>query len=504
MIDPQDLYTCTSVQTLMSEGSNQAFGTSVAQYEMRRYDDVRNLGSISAYLVTLRHRLIIPNPTAYQPGPQSATSYSGYPAVITNNLTLNVAGGGILLLKDFFPKTLNSAISTSATTSTGGTTSTSNEATSGSSTSQTNTFGVDVSGGMFMDAPVFNVGVEYQHGWQSGRYSSATTGSATARQTGASQADQMSVKDWSAYGFADQASQLPNWIWSQSYPWDAVENNFGLNNQIVLPDYVQARLLGTATVSDTTTNFVLPPSQLSLFGIDFTMKAGWLVSFPDGVSASEAINFAHVTSCYRGGHSLDGSAVSATLDTANLALTASFASGALDMSRYALDPIMEVGPANGAAIGFTANPFTIPPTSARGAFKIVSPANNLQVDGSGFDASMVADFSVAASLTISFKVVDRTSEFALLMMHWIAAGSDPCKLTFTINGTHNVIAYVDAEEGEGGQNNVTAIELRNSDFTSINFHDYLVLGLNTVTVAVEPSGNDKSAYTLFAVAVGQA
>jgi hypothetical protein len=503
MLDPKDLFTCTIVEPLKPQ-SGGSFGTSIAQYEIRRYLDVRNLGNVDAYMVALHHRLVIPNATAFQPGPQSATAYSGYPALITNNVQLKVAGGGSVLLRDFFPRTLNSAVSTSATTSAGGSTSTSNQATSGSSTSNTNSFGVQLSGGMFMDLPVFNVGVDYQHVWESGSSSSTATGSGTGRQTGAAQAATMSIKDWSAYGFADVANQLPSWIWGQSYPWDAIQDNFGSNTNITLPDYVQSRLLASATPG-AAPSFVLPPSQLSQFGVDFTMMATWLIAFPNGVSASEAITFTHTTACYRGGHALNGSAVSATLDNNSTALIAGYSSSALDMSGYALQPVRNAAADNGAAIGFTSNPFTIAPATPATKFKIVSPSNNLQVTGTGFDPAMTADFSTAPALTVTFKVVDRSSQLALLMMHWIGASSEPVKLTVTVNQSPPITLFVDAAEGQGGQNNVSAIELRNTDFTSINYHDYLVPGLNTVTIAIAPTGPAaSSAYTLFALALGQA
>jgi hypothetical protein len=504
MLDPKDLYTCTAIKALTPASGGANFGTSIAQYEIRRYLDVRNLTSLDAYMVTLRHRLVLPNSTAFQPGPQSTTAYSGYPALITNNVQLSVAGGGTILLNDFFPKTLNSAVSTSATTNAGGTTSTSNQASSGSSTSNTNTFGVQLSGGFFGEIPMANLSLDYSHTWEKGSFDSNTQGSTAGRETSASQAASMSIKDWSAYGYADVDNQLPSWIWGQSYPWDAIQDSFGSNNNITLPDYVQARLLASAG----TTEFVLPPSQLSQFGVDFTMMARWLIAFPEGATASEAITFTHTTNCYRGGHSLGGTtppSVTATLDTPSMALTATYGSSALDMSSYALEPVLNAGAANGAAIGFASNPFTLAPTSAASPFKIISPSNNLQVTGTGFGPGMAADFSASPSLTVTFKVVDRTSQFALLMMHWLGASSEPCKLTVTVNDAPPVTVFVDATEGQGGQGDVTAIDLRNTDFTSISYHDYLVLGLNTVTIDIAPTGPvSSSAYTLFALALGQA
>ncbi|KVE31726.1 hypothetical protein [Burkholderia sp. TSV86] len=118
---------------------------------------------------------------------------------------------------------------------------------------------------------------------------------------------------------------------------------------------------------------------------------------------------------------------------------------------------------------------------------------------------MTTEFSTPVSLTVNFKVLDTANNYALFLMNWIGTQSSACKLTVTINGLYTVTVYVDAAEGQGGQNNVTSIDLRNTDFTSINFHDYLVLGLNQVQITAEPTNStQKNQYTLFAMAIGHA
>jgi hypothetical protein len=61
-------------------------------------------------------------------------------------------------------------------------------------------------------------------------------------------------------------------------------------------------------------------------------------------------------------------------------------------------------------------------------------------------------------------------------------------LQIVVNGdTSNAVTkYVDAIEGEGGDNNLLSIALRDLDFASINYHDYLQLGLNSVAITMEP------------------
>lgn len=108
-------------------------------------------------------------------------------------------------------------------------------------------------------------------------------------------------------------------------------------------------------------------------------------------------------------------------------------------------------------------------------------------------------------MTFIFKISDFNVEYALMLMHWIGKGSGPCKLTWTVNGKWSGVVYIDSFEGEGGQGNVTSIEMRNLAFTSINFHDYLIIGKNEVEIEIVPVNlNITNEYTLFAATVGRA
>jgi hypothetical protein len=509
MIVSKDAYTSSY------EGPLGNFGSQTIQYTIRQYRDVRNLGNVLGYLVACKQRVIIPNQNAYAVGPNSNTSYVNYPAAVTNSIALTANNGATVQVKSIFPVTLNAAVNTSLLSQSGSTSSTSNQFSSGSNQSQTNTFGVSVSGGFFGDLPMGGIALDYQHGWESGSFTSNTAGSDAGRQNIASSGESMSVKDWSSYGFTDNSNQAPTWVWGQTYPWDVIQYNQSSNGSTInLPSFVEALLLNN--------DLLLPPSQLSLFGLDLTMKAGWLVEFPGEISASEAISLTHKTTLYTGSHMLvqgNPSSVSATLQSANQAASASYSpSPALDLSTYALDPIWSASTKNGATIGFTVDPFTYAPTASRNNFKIVSPANNLQVTGTGFNALNLTNpptsppylscdppiSGTATSFTVQFKILDSKTEYYLHLMHWIGADSKPCIVTVTVNDTQLNPFYVDSLQGQGGQNNMTSIELRNLDFQSPNYHDYLVLGLNTVTVAVTASASSASnLYTLFALAVGQ-
>ena len=45
-------------------------------------------------------------------------------------------------------------------------------------------------------------------------------------------------------------------------------------------------------------------------------------------------------------------------------------------------------------------------------------------------------------------------------------------------------------EAEGGEDNLMKISLRSLDMASISYHDYLQLGLNSVSITMTPMGGD--------------
>nr|VFK27322.1 MAG: hypothetical protein BECKMB1821G_GA0114241_10273 [Candidatus Kentron sp. MB]VFK34938.1 MAG: hypothetical protein BECKMB1821I_GA0114274_10923 [Candidatus Kentron sp. MB]VFK77075.1 MAG: hypothetical protein BECKMB1821H_GA0114242_10973 [Candidatus Kentron sp. MB] len=497
MSDLKTYYTAIETHQLTDDASGSGFGRAITHFEVRRFQDVSNLGSQIAYVVTMKQRVIIPNGTDYQPGPSSETAYTNYPAVLLNSLKLNINNNASVLLRGIFPKTLNSAVNTtqSASDSTGQSTSTRN--TTGSTQTNVNTFGVGISGGFFGELPIGSLSAEYSHSWENSKMHSQSTGNAQDQSHNVSDGESMSIKDWSSYGYLDDIAVNPTWIWGQSYPWDVIQYNQTKDGTTIdLPTFVQDRLVNGS--------LILPPSQLSMFGLDFTMQAAWRMEFPKGISVDETLSIDFATSCYTASHQSNGSGVSATLQSAKDANNGRYASTTLNLSEYALNPLSGAARQGAAAIGFLANPFTFPPTSADASFKIVSPSNNLQVSGSGFDSVMTTTFSKPVKLRVIFKVTDTSDNYSLVLMHWIGNQSSACTLTCTINQKWKDVIYVDKTEGQGGQNNVSELELRNTDFTSINFHDYLLVGLNTIEIEVAPvSSGGSNAYTLFALAVSQ-
>lgn len=510
MINPKDLYIYATTQPIGT------VGTSLIQYEIHRYHDFRSQTNTLAYIVVCTHRIIVPAATPYQvgPNPGAFTGYSNYPAAIANNITAAAgpsASDATVLLKELFPRTLNASISTSIEEQASTNNSLTTQQSSGSSTSQSNTFGVAISGGFFGELPVGNLSLDYQHSWGSGTFASTGSGTDAGHQAGSTSGETMSIKDWSSYGYADAKSKSPNWVWGQSYPWDVIlYNQSQSSGTVTLPPFVRSRLMttiiGGTPTAPTYTTFALPPSQLSLFGLDFTMKASWLIEFPKGVAAPETVSLTHNLSYYTASHSVTGSGPTASLTATinSVSSQTTWTSPALDLSSYALDPILTVK--SGAAVNLmAANLFTYPPTAAGGPFKMVSAPNNLQVTGEGFGPQMTSDFkNGATSVAAVFKILDTDGEYSLLLHHWIGAAGSAVTLSVVVNGSAPTVIYVDALEGQGGQNNVSTIALRDLNFSSVNFHDYLRLGLNTIEIEISPVNPGLSnLYTLSALAIGQ-
>jgi hypothetical protein len=106
-----------------------------------------------------------------------------------------------------------------------------------------------------------------------------------------------------------------------------------------------------------------------------------------------------------------------------------------------------------------------------------------------------------ASLQIMFKVIDTDEEYALILKHWKTTDAGVA-IVIDINGVQ-IVRHVDELEGEGGANNVTKIPLRSFDFTSTNYHDYLRLGLNRISVTASAEDSTSACgYVLRALAVG--
>lgn len=502
MIIPDDIYRDSKTQALIASGVT--YGTLVHTYEVRQVMDVRNLTTVRAYRVTCTQRIVIPNKTAFDPEPSHVTEYAGYPALIASSMTLNAPGSKDVRLLTYSPRTLNTSVSTSHTGSDGSSKSVSRQRTSGSSTSETNTYGANASFGFFGDDLTGSFGMDYSHSETDERNKSTSRGTdhGTSHETGASES--MSVKDWASYTYLSSGADLstvPTWVWGQEYPWDVISyRDTPTTGAVKVPEFVLDRLFDSATAPTQ----VFPPSQLSMFGVDLTMKAAWLVDLPAEFD-QQSVTFTHGFDYATGSHGLAGSPLAPVIQFSPVVGgIPSISSKSLDLTRLGLDPVAGRGGSGGAVIGFIPGKFVVPPVD-RKEFKILSEENTLEVTGVGFDSVMKTkwvDTKDPITLTIAFKVLDADYDYSLYFKHWIV-GTTSWQMTFVFNGdpTTQIVRHVESQEGEGGNDNLTVVNLRNKDYTSIDYHDYLVMGLNTVEVTFTPNAV-LADYELRAVAIG--
>lgn len=523
MINTRDLHTFIEEFPLKTEGPHPTiFGTCVVTYEIKRYTDLRNLGDSLKYRVLCTQRIIIPNASQFALGPQDISGFNEYPAAVSNTITVKNTSDGLAAdLLNYAPRTVNAAVMTSNSNSTANTQSNSIQHSSGSSTSQSNSFGASANLGFFGYIPVGGASVSHDHTSASGRYSGSATGAQSGGETQSQDSTSMSIKDWGCYSYLDPSNSSPTWVWGQEYPWNVIQyNNASTENPsssdaILLPNFVQALLCDA--------NQALPPSQLSLFGIDFTMKALWDTT-PDssgGITVTHTINYSTATHTF-----LSANTVTATIATP---VSASYTSPNIDLVTYGLDAV-RLSQNYAAIIAFIPKKFLIPPTpvssSGSGAvnFKIVSPNNDLLVSdttdysrmalgpadtGAGFTSlktGLVGTFTQkcnALQVTATFKIVDTANDYTLYFKHW-KVGATGFKLQLAFNGdtSNTIVKYVDSREGEGADDNQMAVSLRNQDYGSVDCFDLLQLGLNTVQINIIPIGeSDACSYQVRAISL---
>jgi len=522
-----DIYKYAEVISVTSAPSGQtvtsAIGMILAEYEVRQYLDLRNLTHANAYIVTCKQRLIVPNTTGLSDVSNTGiTAYTDYPArlVTSVDLTVTPAAAEVMLL-DYSPKTINTSVTTSTASSDsiGSSSSISSEQTTGRSIADTSTYEVNASIGFFGEAGTGSVGGSHSSSHTKSSFSQNTAGTSSGsdlqRMTSGSSA--MSIKDWASYASITDPSN-PTWVWAQEYPWDVIQ----FHNQdadaktadtVALPDYIQARLV------DPVTGQVFPPSQLSLFGVNFLSVATWLVQLPqDYTDGNITASFRHQVQCAKGAHeqaSQDGEGnygAKAWLDTWQTFTHTG--SQAIDMVKLALDPVVAEGSSNGAVVGFLKSQF-LSLSAVDSTFTVLSGANNVMVKGGGFNFPSNNDTVLSASLSnniptldVYFKIVSPLDTLTLYIKNWTSSASSLICLKFIINGNAQAIyRHVDAAENAGGSENVTTVILRNLDFTSSDFYDYLVQGLNHVAISIsasdDPTGTAQpGTYYLRALAIG--
>ena len=506
----------------------QEIGTLFLEYRVTLYNDIQltNASAVNQpknqqFMLYCTKRITISNQEKADLTLSPYSVYTDYPALLNTLINIRTTDDDSVnaQLLDYSPKTINTAVNVSGSSanSSGATTATSNSSTVGSSTAQTNSYGTSVSVGTMADVPTTSVTASYEHSTTNTQEQSKTTGSDSSKSTGSesSMSESMSIKDWGAYGFVNPINKMPYWTFGQEVPWNAIKCK--TTNGIVNADNASQEQLNIPTsmlASLYDGVCVYPPSELSAFGINFVTKASWLVTINN--TDSDDIVISHDINYYSASHYLLNKAITVfrdyyptnleVIDGQSLATT-------ISLNIMALDPL---GNSNMAAIvGFIPTKFITLPANATTAttyptaFKIISNTNELMIqDTTTYSAGSIAGFSTsqtcitagfsasiqALQMTMYFKITNLVEDYTLYFKHWIT-GSEDVMLTFVINGdTSNTITkYVDALEGEGGEKNLLAMSLRNQDYTSIEFHDYLQLGLNSIVMTIQPVNADNYA-----------
>lgn len=519
MINEADLHRMTQrfpFKTSTAEGTTDetTWGNVYLTYEVRQVTDVRNLSVASSYLVTCSQRVVIPNPTAFPMTAVLANFFKHYPALLSSSASLPDGEAFNARLVDYSPRTLNATISSTANQSSGTSNSLDRQHTSGSSTSNTNTYGTtaSVSGGL--EGLTASVSAEHSNSSTNESSLSNMSGSSLGNTRDVGTSDSMSVKDWASYANVDPTGTNPKWTWAQEYPWDVIQyrrspqapgpnaesDEVAYPMALDMPEFVQSRMM------DFQSGEAFPPSQLSLFGIDFVMKSTWHVTLPDDL-AKQVLQVENALAYVSASHEVKPTPADSNdmpfhpytvYFSLDKAVEVRPASQPLDLTVLGLNAVTAANP----VIGFIPSKFLTPPAHGA-AFKIIDDTNTLQVVGQGFDDVMTTDFKTGTVvLTLSFKVTDPLAEYTLHMKHWKTSDAGATiSIEFNDDG-NTIVRHVDTKEGEGGDDNLTSIMLRNLDYAASDYHDFLQLGLNTAVITITPDdAAQPSSYLLKALAI---
>jgi hypothetical protein len=508
--DPNTFARISNLYIKNSEGVDTLIGNVYFEYQASLYEDVQGYGPVSVvrpkiqkFILDCTQRINIYNQSGLNVSPDSEkNSYVDYPAMLQTGVR-PVTEGVEFILMDYSPQTVNTQVESSLSQglTQGSSTSNSQSTSVGSSVSETNSYGTSVSAS-YGSMSGATATASYEHSSTVSHEKSSTVGSDVSNSSGreTSNAASMSMKDWGAYALVDPFDHTPVWTFGQEYPWDAIscrkcDKGEVYHNQVklIIPDAQLSRLYNGGCL--------YPPSELSVFGINFVMKASWMVvvsnSMPDEVALEHTINY------FQGSHILDGGNVNVYMNQAPIIVSGEDPDAfdtTLNLNFMALSPLGVLS--NNAIIGFIPNKFIVKP-GADQRFKIISTTNDMLIQDTsdttgGFTASetsltaVLSDTCPELKMTVYFKVIDSTSVYTLYMKHW-KTQSTGVVLTLTINNNPDnpedtivITQYVDALEAEGGEGNLLAITLRNQNFSSVDYHDYLQLGLNSIDISIKP------------------
>ncbi len=90
--------------------------------------------------------------------------------------------------------------------------------TSGSTTSQSNSFGGSVSVGVTGEIPTAGASGNFEHSSSYTKENSDTNSKSNDKEKQLSEAASMSIKDWGSYAFLDTNQLKPQWVFAQEFP----------------------------------------------------------------------------------------------------------------------------------------------------------------------------------------------------------------------------------------------------------------------------------------------
>lgn len=465
------------------------FGTLIAEYSANRQrpaaalplnaDEVPGPNGVAppeTYRVTCKLRISLPNKNPAELKPGHVSQYTDYPVILSNAVLIapaatgNGSGTMNIVLTDYAPRSLNSAVNTERY----------DTASKDTGMDRTHVTGISSGTSNTETLSLLPISFSWSHTTTDETSSSDSTGETDERGSQQGASDSMSIKDWANYTQVDSSYSKLAWIWAQDYPWNCLQ----FSDTDHLPQFIIRRMWDGANL--------FPPSNLSQYGVDFVAVCSWDVEAGDAVPMLE---FTHEVDYVTASHKADGGKFTASLNQSSR-LPLSLPSGPVDIEILAL---AAVG-ARASAVSLLHDRFRIPPAPGQ-SFAIRSRANNLLVRGNGFAKPMSADLTAGpVTFQILFKVTGQRS-YRLVFKHW-RQGKDPCVMTITMPDGTVLAKSVDDPEFEGGESNYLRIELRNNSYASTNYHDYLVEGLNVIRVTVDkPSGSTDCSYALSALAI---
>src|SRR5271165_2389302 len=552
MFRKQDPYTYTQFLTLYNNpgGVPTPIGLLALDYQVALYNDVQVLNQNSVnqpqnqqFILQCTQRIIIQNAKTADVSPIAMAqvaneSFIDYPVLLTAGVKIDISSsdGLTLNLLDYSPHTVNTAVqqSTSNGSQTGQTAGASTSSTTGSSYSQSSTYGVSVGVGSGMTASAERTTTS-----TSEKSNTSESNSSNASGSDSSTSASMSVKDWGAYASVSPNSVSPSWLFGQEYPWNAVQCRYAEQGESSpyegqVPIYISTPMANNlySGSSDNNSVFLYPPSELSMYGLNFVMKVSWRIYVDYG--ASTEITIQNPINYYTASHNLsstttNGYVPKVYMDKSPAQLTVNLEAGAgyvtpsttLDLNIMALDPIGVNS--DSAIVGFIPNKFIPLPSSSGSApkgFTTIATTNDLMIqDTTKYPSGAASGFTVSQTcltatwngteqlsyqLTLFFKVTDSVSDYTLYIKHWITQQTGVA-LTIVVNSSApnpvSISKGVDALEAEGGESNILSIALRNLDFASVEYHDYLQLGLNSVTITMEPQAWTNCGYQIRDVSI---